>query len=577
MFLRLLLIIAITASAVAQEATTAAPARLEGIVISSTDRQPLKKATVVVFLEDAGDSEQAESEKNTTTNDQGRFSIELKPGVYRVVGSRNGYLNQEYSGAEGNNNVPVSLTAGQTLSITVRLVPTAVVHGRVSDEEGEPLAGAVVNIARYSYLRGRRTLMPLVQEQTNDLGEFRISNLNPGSRFYVSARYSGAAPSKTGQTTQAYGTTYHPNSPDPAEATPITLGPGEEVRIDFQLVPRPAFAISGQVALDATEKVESVMVMLADSMWFGDGRHQAFVSDGKFRMEGVTSGEHTLVAVAIPEDRQAIMRGGMRSGSAKVTVANDDVDGVMISLMSGGSGDIKGRIVVNSPSKPDLTQLTVSLEPSRDEMQGGLVAAAMARMSGTAQVKGDGTFVIESVPAGEYNAAIYASSPEWRDFYPAAIEFNGRDALTSPMKVSGGGSLVVTASAEGGVITGTVTQDDGKPAAGASVVAVPSEQFRHRRDFYHDAIADQNGRYEIHGAAPGAYRVYAWDSAEAKEAVFDPDFLKRFAGRGTDLRVNAGGRHSLDLSVIDTGDEFDPLPGGFARGFTGFRGRRRFR
>jgi hypothetical protein len=202
----------------------------------------------------------------------------------------------------------------------------------------------------------------------------------------------------------------------------------------------------------------------------------------------------------------------------------------------------------------------------------------MARMSGgSAQVKPDGTFIFENVSPGEYNATIYATDPEWRDFYAAAIEFNGRDALSTPIKISGGGNLVLTASPDGGVITGTVTQADGKPSAGAAVVAVPSEQFRHRRDFYHDAIADQNGRYEIHGAAPGAYRVYAWDSAEAKEAVFDPDFLKRFAGRGTDLRVNAGGRHSLDLSVIDTGDEFDPLPGGFARGFTGFRGRRRFR
>ena len=571
MFPRLLIVLAIAASAVAQHSTPTAPSRLEGTVISSTDKQPLKKAAVVVFPEDAGDSEQAENQRNTTTNDQGRFSVELKPGVYRVTVSRNGYLDQEYGGAEGNNNVPVSLVAGQTLSITVRLVPTAVVHGRVSDEEGEPLAGAMVNVARYTYLRGRRTLVPLGQEQTNDLGEFRISNLHPGSRFYVSASYSGAAPSKTGQTTQAYGTTYHPNSPDPAEATPIALGPGEEVRIDFQLVPRPAFAIAGQVTLDATEKAESVMVMLADSMWFGGDRHQAFVSDGKFRMEGLPPGEHTLVAMAIPEDRQSIMRGGMRTGTAKVTIGSSDVEGVTIQIASSAGGDIKGRIVLNSPAKPEMTQLMVHLEPSREETQGGFIAAAMARMSGTAQVQEDGTFTLENVTPGEYNVTIYATSPKWRDFYAAAIEFNGRDALSAPTKIMGGGSLTITA-AQGGVITGAVTDEDGRPAAGATVVAVPPDRFRHRRDFYHDATADQNGHFEIRGVAPGTYRVYAWDSAEAKEAAFDPEFLKQYTGRGSDLAVATGAPHTIDIKVIDTGDQFDATPAMFRS--RAFRSRR---
>lgn len=576
MFPRLFLAIALTVSAAAQEATTEAPARLEGVVLSSTDRQPLKKAMIAAFPEEAVGLDLAANQKSATTNDEGRFSLDLKPGRYHVTISRNGYLDQEYGGADGNSSVPVTLVAGQTLSLTVRLVPTAIVHGRVTDEEGEPLSGAVVAVARYTYMRGRRTLVPLGQEQTNDLGEFRISNLHPASRYYVSATYSGAAPSKTGRTTQAYGTTYHPNSPDPAEASPVTLAPGEEVRVDFQLVPRPAFAISGQVAMDSSEKVETVIVMLADSMWVGAERHQAFVSEGKFRMEGVPPGEHTLVAMAIPEDRQAMMRGAMRTATTKVTVGSTDVEDVLITLSAANSGDIKGRIVVPSANRPELTELMVNLEPSRDQSQGNFFAAAMARMSGTAQVKEDGTFVIENVPPGEYNATIFATSPKWRDFYASAIEFNGRDALAAPMKVSGGGTLVVTAAADGGTITGMATREDGKPAAGAAVVAVPAERFRHRRDFYHDATADQNGRFEIRGVAPGTYRVYAWDSPEAKEAVFDAEFLKRYSEKGVDLTVGGGQKHTLDLKVIDTGDEFDAAPGRFSR--TLFRmGRRRLR
>src|SRR6266702_2625432 len=83
----------------------------------------------------------------------------------------------------------LSLVPGQHVKdVLFRLVPAAVITGRVVDEDNEPLLGATVQALRYGYVRGQRQLVPAGEEQTNDLGEYRIHSMAPG-RYYVSAVY----------------------------------------------------------------------------------------------------------------------------------------------------------------------------------------------------------------------------------------------------------------------------------------------------------------------------------------------------------------------------------------------------
>ena len=68
-----------------------------------------------------------------------------------------------------------------------------VIAGRVTDELGEPLAGVRMQAMRYQYLpNGQRQLTPVGGGgifggiTTNDLGEFRLYSLMPGT-YVVSA------------------------------------------------------------------------------------------------------------------------------------------------------------------------------------------------------------------------------------------------------------------------------------------------------------------------------------------------------------------------------------------------------
>ncbi len=56
-------------------------------------------------------------------------------------------------------------------------------RGRVTDEDGDPLAGAEVSALRQTFVTGHKHWEQVGSERTNDLGEYRIANLPAGSVF----------------------------------------------------------------------------------------------------------------------------------------------------------------------------------------------------------------------------------------------------------------------------------------------------------------------------------------------------------------------------------------------------------
>ena len=83
--------------------------------------------------------------------------------------------------------------------VAVKLVPLAVVSGRVLDEDGDPMARAQVQALRYVYYgqRGARQLNPAGFATTNDLGEYQLLDLEPGQILFPgSCSAAAGAPSR---------------------------------------------------------------------------------------------------------------------------------------------------------------------------------------------------------------------------------------------------------------------------------------------------------------------------------------------------------------------------------------------
>jgi len=109
-------------------------ATIEGRVLKAGTDEPLKKAWVTVYK-----LQGEQRPGGTSTDSSGRFTLKgIEPGRYQLWAQRNGYVHQAY-GQRGSERWGTTLTlgAGQTLSdVVFRLVPAAVISGRVFDLQG---------------------------------------------------------------------------------------------------------------------------------------------------------------------------------------------------------------------------------------------------------------------------------------------------------------------------------------------------------------------------------------------------------------------------------------------------------
>jgi hypothetical protein len=186
-------------------------------------------------------------------------------------------------------------------------------------------------------------------QQTNDLGEFRVSGLAPGE-YVLAAMPRGLSPfggpgvlptAGTGRTTTA--TTFYPGTTDQAAALPIVISAGAEVgNIVFTMQTTPAFRVSGIVLDESGKPVAHAMVtLLGDprSGLFGPAGSALSQDDGRFVIGEVSPGSYRVSA-------SMMMIGGGTSSSIGATVAFPPPGA------SGGSGGVSGGVFTFSSDGP---------------------------------------------------------------------------------------------------------------------------------------------------------------------------------------------------------------------------------
>ena len=110
-----------------------------------------------------------------------------------------------------------------------------------------------------------------------------------------------------------------------------------------------------------------------------------------------------------------------------------------------------------------------------------------------------------------------------------------------------GAPLRIVVSTQGATVEGSVTN-----SRRAVVLLAPEGRFRAVTSFYRLTASDEEGHFEIKGAMPGAYKLYAFEELNAN-AIEDPEFLKPFESFGAAVVLQEGQSTSQDPSPIPAG------------------------
>ncbi|MEZ5404076.1 MAG: carboxypeptidase-like regulatory domain-containing protein [Bryobacteraceae bacterium] len=530
---------------------------IEGRVVDAKTGAPLRRANVMLrpFLSGSANTAgvmaaASEAPYGATTGEDGKFRISLvDPGAYRLTADRRGYSAAAY-GARGRSPMGTSLRvdAGARLQgIDVKLLPQAVIAGRVVDEEGEPMDRVQIQVLERRFIRGKAQWAPVGYGITLDTGDYRVAGLRPG-RYWVSALLRTPAsmsrpPRRTdGEPEESYVFTYYPGAAGMNEAHPVELAAGQEMAgADISMRKSRVYRIRGKV-LGENVRFSRVMLTPRDNSQMPYGAISSFggpimKQDGVFEIGDVAPGSY-YVAYSGPRNT---------GGRVPVEVVDGDVDNVVIALAKNGSmtGELRVESGYAGP-KPDLSTIRVQLAP---------VEPVPFGYSG-AQVAADGTFTIENVLPGSVRVST-GGLPD--GFWVRAIRYGDADVLSEPLELTGevAGSLEILIAPGTARIAGVVRNDKQEPLAGAMVTIVPDPNSAHRQDLRRTVNADQDGRFSLAGVAPGKYQLFAWEEVDS-ERLPDPEFLTRFESNAKKIELKREAQEQVTLDAISAEDAAVP-------------------
>jgi protocatechuate 3,4-dioxygenase beta subunit len=527
----LLAIAALAISIAAQEAYLGQSGlSVEGTVLDAKTNRPLEHARVSLvdgpapeFYFGGGPAIGGEA----VADAEGHFTIQAKPGRYRVVTALEGFVFSRAGRLQmpRESGVWLDVPAGQRVqNVQLRMVKEALITGRVLDAKGQVLPGNLAGVAlqryRYDDYGNRRlagvpglsypgTAWSFVR--MDDRGDFRFYGLQPGD-YYVSA--SGPA------TVGTLNTTYYPGTVDEAKAVPVHVGAGEEIRLGTMTLQPPQ------------AKAVHVRFHFPDDGKLSPNREVRF-KDGAFFP--ITNGPRGLIELsAVAAGHYDVMVnfgisavGGVSFYSrVNLDVADSDVDQDLV--LSPGVR-ITGTLLMEDAAGPQSK-----------------VAAGTCRLRSAFALSG----CTSRTTPGFYELEIQ-SVP--KDAYVVLAKASGKDILAEGVEIDSDTQIELLFATPGGIVDGAVKNSKGEIIPDAVVALVPDAPLRGAASRYRSCISDIKGNFELRGIAPGSYRLFAWSELEGS-AYRNAEFLKKFEVRGKPIRIEKGGHPSMDLKLVDEPD-----------------------
>ena len=525
-------------------------ASIRGRVTAAGTSTPLRRAQVAVV------SAEGLARFTTTTNGEGRYEVlELPAGRYSITVNKGGYVSLQYGQRRPfEPGTPVAVADGQALTgLDLALPRGSVIAGRITDEFGEPVAGAQVSAQRYQYgPDGQRRLFQTGSLiTTDDLGQFRLHSLMPGE-YVVSATLranfvSIAGLSGGSDTSEGFLPTFYPGTINAGDAQQVTVTLGQESSVQFALSAAKMARVSGVVVDSTGRPLSSAMVvMLPANGVFTNLTQSQTGADGSFTFTNVPPGDYVANVQLIPQLSGTNLT---ESAAVPVSVGASDLNGLRIATGPG--------VLISGHVEFEGTSPRTSPTPWRVFLQ-SMTPAQVTFGAANAQANGlvgeDGSFQLQ---VGGTGGALVrpTTTGQWT---LKAVTLDGEDVTDTPLDFSGKGGasgLRIVLTDKLTTVSGRVLDARGKPLTDYAVVIQPEESKSGviATRYLRVVRPDQNGGFRVTGLPPGRYAATAVETFE-QGRQFVPDVQARLKARGRAFSIDEGGTAALDLS-LSTGVE----------------------
>jgi protocatechuate 3,4-dioxygenase beta subunit len=513
---------------------------IKGRVVAADGNRPLRR----VQIRAAG----VGRDRTTSTDEDGQYElVDLPAGRYTLSAVRAGFLTLVYGQRRPREIGRVVDVADVQIvdHIDFALPRMAVIAGRITDEEGEPIAGVNVYAMRSAYFNGRRQLLRTTAANitTDDAGEYRLSGLVPGTYSVIARSRDEWMVDENGrQQTMGYVPTYYPGVINVNDAGKVTVGVGEEGRADFSLQPGRAATVSG-IAIDSHGK-PFPMVNLALEVrsegggFFGSAGNTRTGPDGGFTFRDVAPGDYILRANRQDPDPEIAM----------LPISIEGADVTNLTLTGTGGGTVSGRVALEDGVSSPMPAVTVGISERWLGQPDPSMLGIFRNRFVPATASQDGTFSVDHVIGPAY---FNVTLPD--GWIVRSVVSAGRDLTDAPVEMRSGENLtgvIIT-------ITNRITRLSGTLSAGSAsavdgtVIVFPvdaQKRFDYSR-FIKAARPDQKGRYEIKGLPPGDYLAVALEYVE-DGAWHEPAYLQSLQDRARPVTLTLSEPQTLPLTLV---------------------------
>ncbi len=483
---------------------------IQGTVTSQVDGAPIAGAHIVVYGRPSSVRLDRHVLRETRSDENGNYLIEVRPGSYILFASAEGFNGEFYDDAnERRDATTVAVKAdSHTTGIDFALSPRSTISGTVTDElTGNPIPGAVVVAHREHRHADLAAHKDGFRARSDSSGNYVIQNVRAGSYLVVANAHS-------------YLPEFYDDVASKREATPVVVAEDIPVTgIDFTLI--QGGSISGTVASNVDSlPVPKALVVVFDST---SGRHvRSYTNeDGDYEFGGLPTGKYFVRVVAEGFFPQFYENARHRRDATGVEVVapneTPDIDFYLVPHRD-TRGTIAGRVVSTGDDAPLHGAVVIAVSPKN-------------RVPHLTFTGPRGFYRITDLPAGRYY--VFAWAEEFvGEFYKNAKRFKNADPVFvgSDGATTTGINFGLDPAQRDGIyaIRGKVRRSDGRGLDGILVHA------RLDGEVEVNATTDVNGNYVLTGLQAGAYKV------EATGAGYEDSF---FGGTNDDnaAPVSVGG------------------------------------